>query len=221
LAGTITGLQFQKHAADRVNVFLDGRFAFGLPALEAARLRVGQFLSDDEIAQLEEQDTQQKAYDRAVRFLSYRPRSVAEVRRYLARPEHGYSAEVVEATLARLAEQGYLNDEEFARFWVDNRQRFRPKGSQALRQELRQRGLDGESIEGALAGLDLEESAYEAARPRALRLAALVQSDPQTFRRKLADFLLRRGFGYEVTEGIVKRLLREIASDDADLPEEA
>jgi regulatory protein len=211
LAGTITGLQFQKHAADRVNVFLDGRFAFGLPALDAARLHVGQFLSDDEIAQLEEQDTRQKAYDRAVRFLSYRPRSVAEVRRYLAKPEYGYSEEVVEATLTRLAEQGYLNDEEFARFWVENRQRFRPKGAQALRHELRQRGLESASIEDALSGLNLQESAYEAARPRALRLASLAQSDPQTFRRKLADFLLRRGFGYEVTEETVKKLLKELS----------
>jgi regulatory protein len=210
LAGTITGLQFQKHAADRVNVFLDGRFAFGLPALDAARLHVGQFLSDDEIAQLEEQDTRQKAYDRAIRFLSYRPRSVAEVRRYLTKPEYGYSEDVVETTLARLTEQGYLNDEEFARFWVENRQRFRPKGAQALRQELRQRGLESASIEDALSGLDLEESAYEAARPRALRLANLAQSDPQTFRRKLADFLLRRGFGYEVTEETVKKLFKEL-----------
>jgi len=216
VAGTITALQFQKHAADRVNVFLDGRFAFGLPALDAARLHIGQFLSDAEIAQLEEQDTRQKAYDRAVRFLSYRPRSVAEVRKHLAQPEYGYSEAVVEATLAQLTEQGYLNDEEFARFWVENRQRFRPKGSQALRQELRQRGVESESIEGALSGLNLEESAYEAARPRALRLAALAQSDPQAFRRKLADFLLRRGFGYEVTEGTVKRLARELASEDAD-----
>jgi len=80
----ITGLRFQKHTAERVNVYLDGHFAFGLPAIEAARLRVGQELSEAEIERLRALDAEQKAYDRAVRFLAFRPRSEAEVRRHLA-----------------------------------------------------------------------------------------------------------------------------------------
>lgn len=208
MAGTITRLAFQKHAADRVNVYLDGRYAFALPDMEAARLRVGQFLDDDAIAQLQAQDERQKAYDRAVRFLGYRPRSQAEVRRNLL--EAGLEADLVEATLARLVAQGHLNDAEFARFWVENRQQFRPKGSQALRSELRQRGVDAAAVEAALVGLDPAASAYEAAQPRAARLAALAQADPAAFRRKLGNFLLRRGFDYEVVKETVSRLLREL-----------
>ena len=136
MSGTITRLQFQQKTADRVNVYLDGQFAFGLPALEAARLRVGQHLSDADIDALHAVDQTQKAYDRAVRFLSYRPRSVSEVRRHLA--QDGEDEATVEAVLGKLAEQGYLNDAEFARYWVDNRTQFRPKGPRALRQELRQ-----------------------------------------------------------------------------------
>ncbi len=83
MAGTITRLAFQKHAADRVNVYLDGQYAFALPALEAARLRVGEYLDDEAIARLQAQDERQKAYDRALRYLSFRPRSQAEVRRNL------------------------------------------------------------------------------------------------------------------------------------------
>ena len=208
MAGTITRLAFQKHAADRVNVYLDGQYAFALPALDAARLRVGEYLDDDAIAQLRAQDERQKAYDRALRYLSFRPRSQAEVRRNLLAA--GLEAELVEATLARLVSQGYLDDAEFARFWVENRQQFRPKGSQALRGELRQRGVAAETVKAALADLDPEASAYEAGQPRAVRLAALAQTDPAAFRRKLGDFLLRRGFGYEVVKPTVARLLQEM-----------
>lgn len=213
MAGTITRLAFQQHAADRVNVYLDGRFALALPATEAARLRVGQFLDEGAIEHLQALDAGEKAYDRAIRFLGYRPRSRAEVRRHLSRG--GVDPKLIDATLARLTEQGYLDDAEFARYWVENRQQFRPKGTQALRQELRQRGVEGTVIESALAGVDPAESAYEAARARAQRLTVLAQADPVAFRRKLSDFLLRRGFAYEVVGEVVTRLLQELKDDAA------
>ena len=211
MAGTITSLRFQKRTPDRVNVYLDGKFAFGMPAVEAARLRVGQFLSDAEIGRLQACDLEQKAYDRAVRFLSYRPRSQAEVRQHLARA--GLDEGVVEAVLARLVNHGYLDDAEFARFWVENRQRFRPRGAHTLRQELQRKGLDNETIGGALTDLDPLAEAYQAARPRALRLAGVLASTPLAFRRKLHDFLLRRGFDYDVIKQVVSRLEQELRTD--------
>lgn len=212
MAGTITALRFQKRTADRVNVYLDGAYAFALPALEAARLRVDQFLDDATIARLQASDQQQKAYDRAVRYLSFRPRSTAEVRRHLA--DNQYQAEFVEAVVARLTEAGYLNDSDFARFWVENRQQFRPKGTAALRQELRQRGLDTETIDLTLGDLDLTEAAYRAAQPRAQRLLNQVGSDPALLRRKLNEFLLRRGFDYATVREVVARLLAELEADN-------
>jgi len=212
MAGKITRLRFQKRTNERVNVYLDGQFAFGLPALEAARLRVGQYLSDTDIERLRALDAVQKAYDRAVRFLSYRPRSQAEVRRALRRSE--IDEVVIKAVIERLTRQGYLDDAEFARFWVENRQQFRPKGARALRQELRQKGLDNTTIEAAIANLDPEASAYAAARPRALRLANLIPDDLRTFRRKLTDFLLRRGFDYETVRDVVTNLIQEVEDDD-------
>lgn len=213
MAGQITGLRFQQETADRVNVYLDEQFAFGLPALEAARLRVGQYLDDAEIAQLQDADLAQKAYDRAVRFLSYRPRSAVEVRRHLARTVA--DAALITAVLDKLAEQGYLNDAEFARFWVENREQFRPKGPRALRQELRQRGLASETIETALAEVAPAEGAYTAARPRAARIANLAVSEPDAFRRKLSDFLARRGFDYGTIRDVIGRLVAEYGVEAA------
>ena len=212
MSGHITALRFQKHTPDRVNVYLDDLFAFGLPAVAAARLRPGQFLSDDAIARLQDVDAEAKAYDRAVRFLAVRPRSQAEVQRHLVQAEVGEA--VVEAVLARLAIDGYLNDAEFARYWVENREQFRPKGAQALRSELRGKGLEREVVESAVAGLDEAAAAYKSAQPRAARLAVLAQSDPQGFRRKLGDFLARRGFGYQVVREVVERLMRELTSEE-------
>ncbi len=213
MGGRITGLQFQKHTAERVNVYLDEEFAFGLTAVEAAHLRVGQYLDDADVARLTALDAEQQAYDKAVRFLGYRPRSQAEVRTHLA--QAGVDEAVIERAVARLVERGYLDDTEFARFWVENRAQFRPRSAQALRQELRQKGLDRATIETAVAGLDAAASAYEAGRPRALRLAGLASNDPAAFRRKLSDFLLRRGFDYATVREVVERLSREMADAGA------
>jgi regulatory protein len=69
MAGTITALQFQKRNKERVNVYLDGTYAFGLAAMQAAQLRKGQVLSDEEIAALKAQDDRQRAFNLALRFL--------------------------------------------------------------------------------------------------------------------------------------------------------
>ena len=211
MAGTITSLRYQRRTDERVNVYLDGRYAFALPAIDAARLKVGQHLSDADIERLQATDAVAKAYDKAVRYLSYRPRSTAEVRRALEEAE--FAPESIEAALNRLTEQGYLDDAAFAAYWVANRQHFRPKGEQALRQELRRAGVDKETIDESLDGLDSSEAAYAAALPRANRLAALAAEDSAAFRRKLGDFLLRRGFTYDVVREVVARLLREMKED--------
>lgn len=208
MAGRITSLQFQKRTDERVNVYLDGKFALALPALEAAQLEVGQMLTDADLERLRQVDTAAKAYDRAVGFLGVRPRSAEEVRRRLREAE--VDEEAIEAAIARLTEQGYLNDAEFARYWVESRQRFKPKGEQALRQELRRAGVDSEAIDESLEGLDASEAAYAAGRPRAERLQVLMQEDPSAFKQKLGNFLLRRGFSYDVVREVTNRLLREM-----------
>jgi regulatory protein len=217
MAGKITELRYQKRNPDRVNVYLDGKFAFGLPDLEAARFRPGQYLSDADIDRLRGVDAEQRAYDRAVHFLGYRPRSEAEVRQNLARA--GTDGALIDRVVERLTQQGYLNDVEFARYWVDNRERFRPRGARALREELHRKGVGDEASAGLLAETDQEESAYRAGQVKAMRLAPLLEENRQDFRRRMGDFLARRGFDYEVVRRVVARFERELLenklSDDA------
>jgi regulatory protein len=213
MAGTITELRYQQRNHERVNVYLDGRFAFALPDTEAAKLKPGQQLSDADIERLKGADAEQKAYDRALRFLSYRPRSEAEVRDNLVKA--GTEEPVIAEVLERLRSQGYVNDADFARFWIENRERFRPRGARALRQELRRKGVDDAASADLLAEVDLAESAYRAVYGRALRLAPLLAEERLVFRRKVSDFLLRRGYDYDVVRDVVARLERELTEDAA------
>lgn len=205
----ITALEPQKRQRDRVSVFLDGEFAFGLPDTEAARLRVGQELSEDAIAALRGIDEVTRALDRAVRLLARRPYSAAEIRRSLSSKE--VAPGVIDEVLARLTALGYVDDAAFAQYWVENRERFRPRGARALRYELRQKGIADAIISRALEGYDSAESAYAAAEDQARRLRGL---DRRSFRNRLGAFLARRGFDYEIARETIDRLMH--ALDEAD-----
>ncbi|HEM62227.1 MAG TPA: regulatory protein RecX [Chloroflexi bacterium] len=209
MGGQITEIKVQRGNQKRVNVYLDGEYGFSLGILAAASLGRGDQLSDEAIEELERQDAAHTAYDRSLNFLGYRPRSVSEVRRYLA--DKGFAPEVVERVIDRLTEASLLDDLAFARYWVENRETFRPRGALLLRQELREKGIAESSIEEVLAEVDEDRSAYRAASQRAVRYARL---DDEAFQEKMFGFLRRRGFGYEVTVETVSRLLLQRGGDE-------
>lgn len=200
MAGKITALEIQKHNKERVNVFLDGQFALGVTVLVAATLRKGQYLSDVEIEKLKQEDERNKAYAHAIRFLGFRARSQAEMVRYLR--DKGYSAEVVDEIVGRLVNEQYLDDEAFARFWLEDRERFRPRGQQALRYELRQKGIADEVIDTVLADLDEDELAWKAVESKLYRWKNLAEQD---LKKKIVGFLSRRGFNYETANKVFNR----------------
>jgi regulatory protein len=198
----ITAIEAQKKNPERVNVYLDGEFAFGLARIVAGWLQVGQTLTPDKIAQLQVEDKREAAYQQALLFLSYRPRSLSEIRQNLRK--HQLAEALIEDTLDRLQQQGLANDEQFARAWVENRNNFRPRSRRALRVELHQKGLDGELIEAVLdENVDDEALAYQAALLRVHKLEGLEWPD---YRRKLSDFLARRGFPYSTISPTVRKV---------------
>ena len=201
---TITAIEAQKNNPNRVNVYLDGEFAFGLARIVAAWLKTGQRLEDDKVASLEADDTREQAFQQALLFLSYRVRSEAEIRQNLRK--HETPEAVIEETLERLRQARLTDDDQFARAWVENRSTFRPRSRRALAMELRQKGLSDEAAQSALAGVDEEALAYEAARKRVNRLKGLEWAD---FRKKLSEFLARRGFPYTVIAPTVSRIWNE------------
>jgi regulatory protein len=208
MVGEITALKYQKKNRNRVSVFLDGRFAFGIPAIVAAGLRKGQFLSEAEIESLQDKGSIETALNRTLNYLSYRPRSRAEVVAYLQK--RGNSEEQIEVTTDRLERAGLLDDEAFALYWVENRERFRPRGARALRYELRAKGIAESLIDQALASIDVSASAHRAASRKAQQLSHLDQS---TFKRKLIEYLARRGFEYGVAQEVAERHWDALTTD--------
>ena len=201
----ITALRAQRGNRRRISVYLDDKYAFGLQALIAAPLKVGQALSLDEIRELRERDEVEVAHDRALRFLSYRPRSCAEIAGYLKRRKATPAA--IPTVVSKLVKAGLLDDEAFAQYWVENREAFRPRAKRLLRFELRRKGVPDDVIDQAVERVDEAESAYRAARDRARRLSQL---DYQAFRVRLGGFLQRRGFGYGTAKETVARLWQEL-----------
>jgi regulatory protein len=148
----ITAIQVQKKNPQRVNVFINGEFAFGLARIVAAWLKVGQDLSETKIAELKTQDQKEQALQRALNLINYRPRSEAEVRNHLKK--YQIPEDTTTVVIARLRESGLLNDQQFAETWIENRAAIRPRSKRALRMELAQKGIDETIIKETLASVN-------------------------------------------------------------------
>jgi len=200
----ITALKVQKRNPQRVNVYLDDEFAFGLSRLTAARLQLGQVLNESQIRELQAADEGEVAYQKALHFLSFRPRSGNEVQKNLEK--HDFSDEVISEVIERLRRNHLVNDLDFAQNWVENRSEFRPRGRRALEMELRQKGVPHEVIAAVLDNLNEAELAYQAARKQARKYSRL---EWREYRQKMIAFLARRGFNYGVAAPAVKKVWEE------------
>jgi regulatory protein len=212
----ITALTQQKHNPQRVNVFLDGEFAFGLARIVGAWLQVGQEISDEKIALLQAEDAREVAYQRAIKLLHYRPHTEAEVRQSLR--GHAVDETIIDAVIERLKSSALIDDARFAQLWVENRAEMRPRSQRALAFELNKRGVQSAEIELALEAVDDEEMAYQAARKQARKLK---DHEWKVFRHKLYSFLSLRGFNYQISSQIIPRVWDEIHDPDRLTDEEA
>ncbi len=203
----ITALRTGRGKGKRVNIFLDGIFAFSLEAEVVSKegLRVEQTLSEEQIEALAKSAQCQLGLKTAFRYLSYRPRSEFELREKLHR--RGFNAETEEMVIARLKKQGLVDDVAFARLWSDSRESLSPRSQWLAGLELKKKGIADDIIAQATTVIDDDESAYRAALSKARRLP---HAEYEDFRRKLGGYLRRRGFDYEITGQTVKRVWEEL-----------
>ena len=205
----ITSLQPQVKNVNRISVYIDGEFSFGLFVDLAISLKKGQILSQEQAADLVRQDVSLRLRASAFNYISFRPRSKKEVSNYLrfriSKYEEHYQRwlgkedlfNAIERTVDYLEERGYLNDQEFAKQWASFRAQSRqPKSDYTIKQELRIKGVRDEDIAQAL--LDLGKTNQQ----RAVTLAQKVwpkykKLSPVQAKKKLFDFLRRRGFGWD------------------------
>ncbi|HET9981742.1 MAG TPA: RecX family transcriptional regulator, partial [Ktedonobacterales bacterium] len=179
----ITAVDPSPRRPDWWHISIDESYAFSLDGATviAEALAPGRELTDEDVGRLRALAEESRLMEAALGFLTVRPRSRSEVRRRLSQPRRNRaapSAEVVDRVLERLAEKHLLDDREFADYWVEQRERFSPRSSYALAQELRQRGVDRETSDAVVDADRDSQRALDAARTR---LRALIGADYQTF----------------------------------------
>jgi regulatory protein len=202
----ITALRATKGRGKRVKMFLDEKFAFSLEAEVAVKagLKIGQELSATEIEALARSDQFQRCLKAAAHYLSYRPRSESELRERLYR--RGFSDDSIEAVIAKLKEQGLVDDMAFAQFWKDSRNSFSPRSQWLTKLELKRKGIAQEIVDQVVDANNDKDSAYRAALSKARGLPC---SDYERFRQRLGGYLRRRGFSYEVINHTVELMWHE------------
>ncbi len=154
----------------------------------------------------------QKTFDRAVNILTYKPRSVSELRTRLLEKDWT-TPEIVESVLDKLKEYNYLNDEQFAKTFAESQVRQKPIGKRVLMQKLAMKKLDKETVEATLEKI-LEETPEAEIIERAIAKRLRLKGKPGTREdaKKLYDYLLRQGFSYD----LVSNKMREIAAGNYD-----
>ena len=217
--GTITSLKAQVRDPERMSVFVDGTFSFGvaLTVAEEHGLSTGQVLDAAKLATVLAAESLHKATSTALNFLGYRPRSEGEIRTRLRKGS--YPDETIEVVLDRLRGWGYVDDEDFARRWVENRATHRPRGSRLLANELRAKGIDGDLGKNVIEEASIDESADALALARD-RMRQLGDLERDVRERRLGGFLTRRGYGYDVIRPVLQQIRAEcdhVGNDEIDL----
>lgn len=202
----ITSVEPQKKKAGRLNIFLDGKFAFGVSGqiLLENSLKEGIVLTDSDITKILAREQIAKLTDLATNFLSFRPRSEKEVSDYLANKlaakenikfSQASQSPLIEKVIEKLKKYKYINDVEFASWFTQSRNRSRPKGPMLISSELKKKGISQEIIESTLKSSPNEvELAKTALSKKIKRWQNLEESQ---FKKKVYQFLTSRGFGFE------------------------
>lgn len=199
----ITALKTQLRDKDRVNVFVDGKYSFSLDITQVAELgiKTGTEYTADELAELENESQFGKLYTRSLEYALIRPRSQREMRDYLYRKTRdtrtktgdvrkGVSKELTERVFNRLFDKGYIDDEKFTLFWVENRNVRKGSSLRKLRSELQTKGVERSIIECTLEGT--ERSDVDELKKIIAKKAS--RYDDQ---QKFMAYLMRQGFQYD------------------------
>ncbi len=212
----ITALKVQLRDKDRVNVFVDGKYSFSLDITQVAELgiKTGAEYTVEELAELENESQFGKLYTRSLEYVLIRPRSQRELRDYLYRKtrdtrtkmgtiKKGVSPELTERVFNRLLEKGYLDDEKFAQFWVENRNTRKGTSLRKLQSELMAKGVERSIIEHALQDTDRSDTDE-------LQKIILKKASRYSDEQKLMAYLVRQGFSYDD----VKQAIRSLNEED-------
>lgn len=206
--GKITKLTSQQKNDQRVNVFVDGVYKFSLDLFQIAEqgIQVGKEYSEEELVALEEESTFGKLYARALEYTMIRPHSAKEIRGYLWKKTRdmkfrskktgewktraGVSQEIADRVYERLVQKGYIDDEKFTRYWVENRNQRKGTSFRRLEAELYAKGVSAEIIHQTIQNSTRDEKSE-------LQKIIAKKASKYEDEQKLIAYLARQGFSYE------------------------
>lgn len=200
----ITRISAQKKHKDRYNIYIDRgngeEFGFGVSedVLIGFALAKGKEIDENEWREILFEDQVKKAFNMAGNFLSYRMRSVKEIEDYLKKKE--FDSEVIEQVIGRLKSHGYIDDEEFAKMFVDSRKRSSSKGPAAIKQELKKKGLSEGEMEKAINRFSEEEQIVAAASFAEKQAKRHRKKSNTEMKRSIMQTLAGKGFSRDVIE---------------------
>lgn len=206
----ITAINLERKGRKRHHViYLDGHPGLAITGETYRKfgLSVGQVLTEAKQREIETDDGEIRARNAALMLLNTRMRSRKELAQRLS--QKSYSDEVIKRVLDVLSWAGVVDDDQFARAWVNDRLRFRPVGLSLLRHELRRKGIPDEIITGTLNEHEEDDENERAWLLLLKRKAHYAGLDPQVARRRMMGFLARRGFDGQTVYTVVKRMLEE------------
>lgn len=203
---TITQIAVQKKRKNRCSIFLDEEYAFGVDQEIVLQfgLKKGDVLTDQQIEEISINEEKKRAKDRALNFLSYRDRSEKEIRIKLK--DVGYEESIIDWVVGELKRLKFLDDQRFAQSYAQTQMLTRPIGEYFLKRELKQKGLDADiieqTVEKAYEEKDQLSIALELAQQRKKRYGNI---DAMKAKKRLSDFLLRRGFSWEIVSEVLEQ----------------
>ncbi|NLV75851.1 MAG: recombination regulator RecX [Tissierellia bacterium] len=202
----ITKIEQQKNNKERINIYINGEFAFGLMMEIKYKydLKEGMELDEDYIQKVLKEEELSKAKDQALKFLTYRQRSKKEIINKLK--SKGYEEDIIENTLSYLEEYGLVNDVEFAKAFMRDKINLNKFGPTRIKYELYKKGIDDSIIEEVL-----EEDDEEYTRALVLakkKLPSYKKDDKKAIYRKLGGFLQRKGYSYDCINRVLKELVK-------------
>ncbi|QDX94909.1 RecX family transcriptional regulator [Brevibacillus laterosporus] len=201
-SGVITAVHRDSKRKKVYLIDLDNEFAFEVheEVFIKYHLMKGTEVDSNFYAEVLRADQENRAYLAAINYLSYRPRSSMEVERYLVGKE--FSSELAESMVEKCTQEGYLNDELFAKKWVEERLRLKPRGTYMLKMELKQKGIAPSLIEKVLGRIAYEQELDVARSLLRGKVARKTGPIDQKTEHKLLQFLLRKGFSHSLVQQV-------------------
>ncbi|MBD0380281.1 RecX family transcriptional regulator [Paenibacillus sp. WST5] len=201
----------QKRGKHRYNIFINDEYAFSVheDIMIKHRLLKGETIDPEQMLTILRDEERNKAYTKALGMIGRRPHSSSEVKRKLK--EHGFEQPIIQWTIDTLEQQNYINDEDFAKMWMEHRIYTQRKGRNLVRQELQQKGIHKELVQGAMQTIDPDEE-LEGALKVARTKWKQTSGEMIDKKRKTAAFLMRRGY----TGSVVSKVLTQLGGSSND-----